>query len=164
MTTMFIETLQSPYYEHVLGNVSSNFSDIVIIGEMVEYGLKSGRIAQNPSAVNNARKSGFNNNRKKEGEVQAASTVPHWRGYQNQFRPNYRPSQTYIASAVPNYQYNVPRPQIGYRPPMATHNADTIMHVLKIIIPIFHFQILQTLMIIWKMMNMMKTVNPLQSC
>ena len=40
MTTMFIETLQSSYYEHVLGSVSSNFSDIVIIGERVEYGLK----------------------------------------------------------------------------------------------------------------------------
>ena len=124
MTTMFVETFQSPYYEHVLGNVSSYFSDIVIIGERVEYGLKSGRIAQKSSAVNNARKLGFNNNnRKKEGEVQAASTVPHWGGYQNQFRPNYRPSQTYVASAVPNYQYNAPQPQTGYRPLMATYNA-----------------------------------------
>ena len=85
MTTMFIETLQSPYYEHVLGNVSSNFSDIVIIGERVEYGLKSGRITQNPSPVNNARKPGFNNNRKKEREVQAASVVPRWGEYQNQY-------------------------------------------------------------------------------
>jgi len=69
MTTMFIETLQSPYYEHVLGSVSSNFSDIVIIDEKVEYGFKSGKIAQNRSAVNNVRKPRFNNNRKKEGEV-----------------------------------------------------------------------------------------------
>jgi len=107
----------------VLGNVSSNLYDIVIIGERVEYGLKSGRITQNPSAVNNARKPRFNNNRKKEGEVQAASAVPHLGGYQNQYRPNYRPSQTYVVSAVPNYQYNAPRPQTRYRPPMATHNA-----------------------------------------
>jgi len=33
MTTMFIEMLQTPFYEHVLGRVSSNFSDIVTIGE-----------------------------------------------------------------------------------------------------------------------------------
>jgi len=46
MITMFIETLQAPFYEHVLGSVSSNFSDIVTIGERIEHGLKSGKIAQ----------------------------------------------------------------------------------------------------------------------
>jgi len=24
---------------------------------------------------------------------------------------------------MPNYQYNAPRPQTGYRPPMTAHNA-----------------------------------------
>jgi len=122
--TMFIETLQSPYYEHVLGSVSSNFSDIVTIGKRIEHGLKSGKIAQNPSVVTNAKKPGFNNNnRKKEGEVQAGSAMPYWERYQQQYRPNYRPSYAYIANVVPNYQYNAPWPQTGYRPPMTTHNA-----------------------------------------
>jgi len=40
------------------------------------------------------------------------------------------------------------------------NNADMTMLVLKIIIPIFHIQISRTLMIIWEMMNMRKTVNP----
>ena len=43
------------------------------------------------------------------------------------------------------------------------NNADMMMRVFKIIIPIFRFQILRTLMIIWKMMNMMKIVNPLRT-
>ena len=51
MITMFIETLQAPFYEHVLGSVSSNFSDIVTIGERIEHGLKSGKIAQGSSAT-----------------------------------------------------------------------------------------------------------------
>jgi len=37
---MFIETLQTPFYEHVLRSVSSNFFDIVTIGERIENGLK----------------------------------------------------------------------------------------------------------------------------
>jgi len=124
MITMFIETLQSPYYEHVLGSVSSNFSGIVTIGKRIEHGLKSGKITQNPSAVTNAKKPGFNNNnRKKEGEVQAASAMPYWGRYQQQYRPNYKSSHAYVANVVSNYQYNTPRPQTGYRPPMATHNA-----------------------------------------
>jgi len=49
--------------------------------------------------------------------------VPHWGGYQNQYQPNYRSSQTYVANAVPNYQYNASQPQTRYRPPIAAHNA-----------------------------------------
>jgi len=45
MVAMFVNTLQSPFYKHVLGNVSSNFADIIIIGERIEIGLKSGKIA-----------------------------------------------------------------------------------------------------------------------
>jgi len=43
------------------------------------------------------------------------------------------------------------------------NNADMMMRAFKIIIPIFRFQILRTPMIIWKMMNMMKIVNPLRN-
>jgi len=46
MMAMFIGTLQSPFYDHMIGNMSSNFADIVVIGERVEVGLKSGKITQ----------------------------------------------------------------------------------------------------------------------
>jgi len=122
--TMFVETLEDPFYELVLGSVSSNFSDLVTIGERVERGLKRGKVAQNPSTVTTARKPRFNNsNKKKEGEVQAASTMPYWEGFQPQYQPNYRPSSAYVANTVPSYQYNAPRPRSGYRPLPITHNA-----------------------------------------
>jgi len=77
MITMFIETLQAPFYEHVLGSVSSNFSDIVTIGEIIEHGLKSGKIAQGSSTTTSGKKPGFNPSKKKEGKVQEASTAPY---------------------------------------------------------------------------------------
>jgi len=63
---MFMRTLQSPFYEHMLGSVSSNFVDIVIIGERIELGLKTGKIAQGPAVTD--KKTGFNLGKKKEGE------------------------------------------------------------------------------------------------
>jgi len=60
MITMFIETLQAHFSEHVLGSVSSNFFDIVTIGERIKHGLKSGKIAQGSSAATRAKKPGFN--------------------------------------------------------------------------------------------------------
>jgi len=61
MITMFIETLQAPFYEHVLGSISSNFSDIVTIGERIEHGLKTGKIAQGLPATTGAKKHGLSN-------------------------------------------------------------------------------------------------------
>ena len=70
---MFIDMLQSPFYEHMVGNVSLNFADMVIIGERNEFGFNSGKIAQGPLAATNTKKPGFVPGRRKEGEVQAAS-------------------------------------------------------------------------------------------
>ena len=44
MVTMFLSTLQHPFYEHMVGIVSYKFSNIVIIEERVEAGIRSGRI------------------------------------------------------------------------------------------------------------------------
>ncbi|RDY13724.1 hypothetical protein CR513_01306, partial [Mucuna pruriens] len=43
MVTMFIDTLPSPFYDKVIGNVSSNFSDLVVIGERIEAGIRRGK-------------------------------------------------------------------------------------------------------------------------
>jgi len=123
MTTMFIKTLQTPFYEHMLGSISSNFSDIVIIGERIEHRLKSGKTTQGSSATTNAKKSRFNPNKKKEGEVQAASATPYWGGYQRQYRPNYRPSSAYATSAMSSYSQSAPRSPAAYRPPFTPNNV-----------------------------------------
>jgi len=123
MITMFIETLQAPFYEHVLGSISSNFSDIVTIGERIEHGLKTGKIAQGSPATTGAKKHAFNPDKKKEGEVQAASTAPYWGGYRPQYLPNYRPSSTYVANVMSGYSQNTPRPPTAYRSPVIANNA-----------------------------------------
>jgi len=128
MITMFIETLQAPFYEHVLRSVSSNFSDIITIGERIEHGLKSGKIAQGSSVTTSAKKPGFNPSKKKEDEVQAASTAPHWGGYRPQYLPNYRPSSAYVANAMPGYSQNTPRPPTAYklRLPLIMHSSPML--------------------------------------
>jgi len=50
----------------MVGSVSSNFADIVIIGERIELGLKTGKIAQGTTMT--GKKMGFNLGKKKEGE------------------------------------------------------------------------------------------------
>ncbi|RDX75463.1 hypothetical protein CR513_44646, partial [Mucuna pruriens] len=45
MVTMFIDTLHPPFYEKMVGNVSSDFANLLFIGERVEVGMKKGKIA-----------------------------------------------------------------------------------------------------------------------
>lgn len=66
MTTMFINTLRSPYYDRMIGNASTNFSDIITIEERIEYGVKYGRIVDTMSE-SNLKKSIIP--KKKEGEI-----------------------------------------------------------------------------------------------
>jgi len=105
MVTMFMGTLQSPFYEHMVGSVSSNFADIVIIGERIELGMKTGKIAQGPATT--GKKTGFNLGKKKEGKGQIASTTTQWGGYPStRYRPEH-PHTSYTASTQPVYQQSV---------------------------------------------------------
>ncbi|RDX71059.1 hypothetical protein CR513_49631, partial [Mucuna pruriens] len=52
IVTMFIDTLQSPFYDRMIGNVSSNSLDLVIIGERDKIRVKSGNIAQVETTTN----------------------------------------------------------------------------------------------------------------
>jgi len=127
MMAMFTNTLQSPFYEHMLGSVSSSFVDIIVIGDIIEFGLKSGKIAHDPLAVANSRKPGFNTGKRKEGEVQAATATPYWENHPSpRYRPNYLQPQahpTYIATNVSTSQASFPRPQPLYRAQPMPGNA-----------------------------------------
>uniref|UniRef100_A0A151UD77 Retrotransposon gag domain-containing protein n=1 Tax=Cajanus cajan TaxID=3821 RepID=A0A151UD77_CAJCA len=48
---LFIDTLRAPFYDKMIGNISSNFSDIVIIGERIENGMRSGKIVVDPVGI-----------------------------------------------------------------------------------------------------------------
>ncbi|RDX73020.1 hypothetical protein CR513_47423, partial [Mucuna pruriens] len=45
MVTMFIDTLPSPYYDRVVGNVASTFADVVVVGKRIELGILQGKFA-----------------------------------------------------------------------------------------------------------------------
>lgn len=48
---IFMGTLQSLYYEKMVGSLYSNFANIVIIGERIESKLKTGKIASGGSQL-----------------------------------------------------------------------------------------------------------------
>ena len=61
----FLNTLKAPYYDRMVGNSNTNFSDVVSAGEMVESGIKLDKIesveAKKPTP------------QKKKGETHAVS-------------------------------------------------------------------------------------------
>ncbi|KAA0056622.1 uncharacterized protein E6C27_scaffold288G001420 [Cucumis melo var. makuwa] len=67
MTSMFMNTLRAPFYERMIGNASTNFSDIIVIGERIEYGIKHGRLAEATTEYGGIKKGTIS--KKKEGEV-----------------------------------------------------------------------------------------------
>lgn len=72
LVDIFMGTLQGLYYEKMVGSSSSNFSDMVTIGERIENGLKTGKIA-NINSQSVAKKSqGFA--KKKEAEANTVIT------------------------------------------------------------------------------------------
>ena len=62
---MLLNTLKAPYYDRMIGNSKNNFLDVVFAGEMIENGVKSGKIESTE-----AKKPTF---KKKEGETHAMS-------------------------------------------------------------------------------------------
>ncbi|KAA3486475.1 hypothetical protein EPI10_030382 [Gossypium australe] len=43
-TMLFINTLKAPFINHMLGNATKSFSDIVMFGEMIENAARSGKM------------------------------------------------------------------------------------------------------------------------
>ena len=41
---MFLNTLKAPYYDQMIGNSNKDFADVVFAGEMIERGVKQGKI------------------------------------------------------------------------------------------------------------------------
>ena len=44
LNKMFLNTLKALYYDQMIGNSNNNFSDVVFAGEMIENGVKLGKI------------------------------------------------------------------------------------------------------------------------
>ncbi|XP_058743213.1 uncharacterized protein LOC131616015 [Vicia villosa] len=57
LVDIFMSTLQGPYYDKMVGSISSGFSNLVVIGERIEDGIKNGKIQGAPSGSYQAKKS-----------------------------------------------------------------------------------------------------------
>src|SRR3954463_14654467 len=71
LVDMFMATLQGPYYAKMVGSVSSGFSDLVVIGERIEDGIKNGKIQGAPSGSYQSKRPAPTFTKKKEGETNA---------------------------------------------------------------------------------------------
>jgi len=65
MVAMFIGTFYPPFYEYMIGSVSSNFANIVIIEKRIELEMKKGKIAYSSFTVANPKKHGFHSEKMK---------------------------------------------------------------------------------------------------
>ncbi|XP_052736686.1 uncharacterized protein LOC128197882 [Vigna angularis] len=116
MVAMVVSTLQPPFYEHMIDNVSSNFADIIIIGERIEIGLKSGKII---SQATTPKKYIFNPGKEKKGGVHATSAIPMGPG------AGLGPDQNVGQSA------NARRNQLKIFTPIPMMYTDLLPHLLK---------------------------------
>ncbi|XP_050889426.1 uncharacterized protein LOC127094663 [Lathyrus oleraceus] len=124
LVDMFMGTLQGPYYEKLVGSTSAGFSDLVVVGERIEIGVKAGKILNPVNVANGAKKpySGFP--KKKEGETNATSTCKgKGKAYRTPYyqvakvTPNHYQPPTYAIPAAPQ---QVPgQPPAQYQQPYA---------------------------------------------
>ena len=114
MVTLSANTLIAPYYEHVMGSSTQQFTDAVAVAERIEQGIKSGRI---PSPME---KKGFSGKRKEVDHIEGG-----YKGKSTQF-PKCNPSPSQIANInfnspfstkkTENHIGNLPKNQIGSFP------------------------------------------------
>ena len=50
LVDMFLGTLSGPFFNHLIGNSSVGFTDLILTGERIEAGIKSGKIHKGASS------------------------------------------------------------------------------------------------------------------
>ena len=100
LNKMFLNTFKAPYYDRMIGNSNKDFSDVVSAGEMIEAGVKQGKIEASEA------KKQFPKRKEEETHV-----VTYQRKTYNLFYPSqnygYQPYNQYDGNAAQkNYQSN----------------------------------------------------------
>ena len=72
---MFIGNLQGPYLDRMAGSTSSNFSNMVLVGERIENLIKIGKIQNSASTSSETKKPYVPYGKKREGETNAIRIV-----------------------------------------------------------------------------------------
>ena len=102
LVDMFLGTLSGPFFNHLIGNSSAGFTDLILTGERIEAGMKSGKIQKGASA--NSEKKPF----KKEASAVYGSKRPE--------RPERRQSVNVVMIAKPAAAPRQANPQRAERP------------------------------------------------
>ena len=105
---MFLNTLKTPYYDRMIGNSNKDFSDVVSVREMIEAGVKQGKI----EAVETKKQLP----KRKEGETHTVSyqgksynpSYPHQQNY------DYQPYNQYGGNAVQAHYQSSSRPMVRF--------------------------------------------------
>ena len=50
LVDMFLVTLSGPFFNHLIGNSSVGFTDLILTGERIEAGIKAGKIQMGASS------------------------------------------------------------------------------------------------------------------
>ncbi|XP_019416376.1 PREDICTED: uncharacterized protein LOC109327661 [Lupinus angustifolius] len=116
--SIFIDTLQSPYYERLMGNVTTNFNDLIKVGEKLEGGIKSVKFFEEGSG--SRKKPTFM--RKKDAEIYFIAAEPKrfqpQNNNQNSYRAPSRFAQNHIQNQSPT-QNRIPT----HNPPNQNNNT-----------------------------------------
>ncbi|KAK5773303.1 hypothetical protein PVK06_049609 [Gossypium arboreum] len=115
ITVLFINTLNAPFYDKLVGSATKEFANIVISDELIENAVKSGRMEGSKRAAPM---------KKKEPEAHMVGMGSRYASnpYPNQSRPrNYPPLNFYYSLQNPYYQ----APPPSY-PVYATNNQRPI--------------------------------------
>ncbi|XP_050918550.1 uncharacterized protein LOC127135978 [Lathyrus oleraceus] len=107
---MFMNTLQGPYLDRMIGSTTSGFSDLVINGERIENGLKIGKIQDTTVVASGTKKSHSGFSKKNEGETNATTIT---KGGDGVYQMPYYP----VAVVTPNL-YQQPMYAIPTGPPV----------------------------------------------
>ena len=96
LVDMFLGTLSGPFFNHLIGSSSAAFTELILIGEMVEAGIKSRNIQKDTSSA--AIRKPF------IGKKEVVAVYPH----RNQDRAERRPmvGDVMIPKPVPDKQRN----------------------------------------------------------
>jgi hypothetical protein len=101
MVTLFTNTLKDLYYEHVMSSSTQQFTDVVVVTERIEQGVKNGRISEPME------KRGFEGKRKEVDHVEGS-----YRGRKNPFQNYHTPSSSpQIANINFNSSFTARKPQ-----------------------------------------------------
>ncbi|XP_050883676.1 uncharacterized protein LOC127086894 [Lathyrus oleraceus] len=101
LVDIFMGTLQGLYFEKMIGSSSTNFDDMITIGERVESGLKSGKITDTTAqqTTNKRLHGGFANKKKGKANAVTARARPRY-----QFPTAHMPYYPYPYVAAAQYQ------------------------------------------------------------